>query len=54
MKIRLLFIAVVVLTLYNSCKKEVSKKINNTALHQENTIKYAKGFDIISTKNEKN
>ena len=53
MKIRLLFIAVVVLTLYNSCKKETS--LNSTGSLLENPIKisYAKGFDIVSTKNEK-
>ena len=53
MKIRLLFIAVVVLTLYNSCKKETS--LNSTGSLLENPIKisYAKGFDIVISKNEK-
>ena len=36
-----------------SCKKEVSKKITNTSLRSENIIKYAKGFDIVISKNEK-
>ena len=36
-----------------SCKKEVSKKITNTGLRPENIIKYAKGFDIVISKNEK-
>ena len=44
---------ILIFILVASCKKEVSKKINNTDLHNENTIKYAKGFDIVSTKNEK-
>ena len=44
---------ILIFILVASCKKEVSNKINNTALHPKNTIKYAKGFDIISTKNEK-
>ena len=33
--------------------KEVSKKITNTGLRPENIIKYAKGFDIVISKNEK-
>ena len=48
MKIRLLYIsiAVVFLTLYNSCKKETS--INSTDGLRKNLSKitYAKGFDI--------
>ena len=44
---------ILIFILVASCKKEVSKKINNTALHNENTIKYAKGFDIVISKNEK-
>ena len=53
MKIRLLYIAVIVLTLYNSCKKETS--LNSTGSLLENPIKisYAKGFDIVISKNEK-
>ena len=35
---------ILIFILVASCKKEVSKKINNTTLHHENTIKYAKGF----------
>ena len=44
---------ILIFVLVVSCKKEVSKKRTNTGLHPENTIKYAKGFDVISTKNEK-
>jgi len=44
---------ILIFVLVVSCKKEVSKKRTNTGLHTENTIKYAKGFDVISTKNEK-
>ena len=44
---------ILIFILVASCKKEVSKKITNTGLHPESTIKYAKGFDIISTKNDK-
>ena len=44
---------ILIFILVASCKKEVSKKINNTDLHNENTIKYAKGFDIVISKNEK-
>lgn len=44
---------ILIFVLVVSCKKEVSKKRTNTGLHLENTIKYAKGFDVISSKNEK-
>ena len=44
---------ILIFVLVVSCKKEVSKKRTNTGPHPENTIKYAKGFDVISTKNEK-
>ena len=44
---------ILIFILATSCKKEVSKKITNTGLYPESTIKYAKGFDIISTKNDK-
>jgi len=44
---------ILIFILVASCKKEVLKKINNTGLHHENTIKYAKGFDIVISKNEK-
>ena len=44
---------ILIFILVASCKKEVSKKINNTDLHNENTITYAKGFDIVISKNEK-
>ena len=44
---------ILIFILVASCKKEISRNITNTGLHSENTIKYAKGFDIISTKNEK-
>ena len=44
---------ILVFILVVSCKKEVSKKITNTGLRSENIIKYAKGFDIVISKNEK-
>ena len=53
MKIRLLYIAVIVLTLYNSCKKETSLNSTGSLLENPTKISYAKGFDIVSTKNEK-
>jgi iron complex transport system substrate-binding protein len=55
MKIRLLCIsiAVVFLTLYNSCKKETSINSTNGLRKNSSKISYAKGFDIVSTKNEK-
>ena len=48
MKIRLLYIsiAVVFLTLYNSCKKETSINSTNGLLKNSSKITYAKGFDI--------
>ena len=53
MKIRLLYIAVIVLTLYNSCKKKTSLNSTGSLLENPTKISYAKGFDIVSTKNEK-
>ena len=44
---------ILIFVLVVSCKKEVSKKITNTSLRSENIIKYAKGFDIVISKNEK-
>ena len=48
MKIRLLYIsiAVVFLTLYNSCKKETSINSTNGLRKNPSKITYAKGFDI--------
>ena len=48
MKIRLLYIsiAVVFLTLYNSCKKETSINSTNGLRKNSSKITYAKGFDI--------
>ena len=53
MKIRLLYIAVIVLTLYNSCKKETSLNSTGSLLKNPIKISYAKGFDIVISKNEK-
>jgi iron complex transport system substrate-binding protein len=44
---------ILIFVLFISCKKEVSNKLTNTNFHPKSSIKYAKGFDIISTKNEK-
>lgn len=44
---------IIIFILVTSCKKEVSRKLNNTNFYHESTIKYAKGFDIIISKNEK-
>ena len=44
---------ILIFILFTSCKKEVSKKLTNTNLNLESTIRYAKGFDIIISNNEK-
>ena len=44
---------ILIFILFISCKKEVSNKLTNTNFHPKSSIKYAKGFDIVSTKNEK-
>jgi iron complex transport system substrate-binding protein len=44
---------ILIFVLFISCKKEVSNKLTNTNFHPKNTIKYAKGFDIVISKNEK-
>ena len=44
---------ILVFSLLTSCKNEDSKKLNNIDFHSESTIKYAKGFDIVISKNEK-
>ena len=44
---------ILIFVLFISCKKEVSNKLTNTNFHPKSSIKYAKGFDIISTKNDK-
>jgi len=44
---------ILIFILFISCKKDVSNKLTNTNFHHKSSIKYAKGFDIVSTKNEK-
>ena len=55
MKIRLLYIsiAVVFLTLYNSCKKETSINSTNGLRKNSSKIRYAEGFDIQHFTNHK-